>query len=461
MHFTIKVEWQREDGGREMTDLATVAVRPCQAAADVGLQLADGKQLLSRLQELVVGEQLRRHCEEKGSCPVCHRRRSLKEHRRRQFYTVFGKLNVPAPRFDACRGCGEQRTVSPVSDLLPERVSSELRDLQVKLAAAVPYRRASAILRQILPDTAGLNHATTRNRTLAVGKRIEQEICDEIDHPQAIAVPAQQMVVGIDGAFVKAGTREPGQRHQFEILTGRIETTQRSGGEAFAVVRDLDRAKQKVQAVLRRSGRDAKNTELTILSDGEDGLRGVVGWFGKNCNHRLDWFHVARRIERIRKDFLYLPSSALDDFGERLAGHCADLNSMKWMLWNDGIEMAEFGMTRVRIGLFQHALALPEGTNRKPFETIEAKLDELRSYLYANHEATAGYAESYRNGERVSTSHVESTVNQLINWRMCKKQQMAWSRTGAQYLLHVKTTDINGQLHRYTGHRETPSSIAA
>ena len=58
---------------------------------------------------------------------------------------------------------------------------------------------------------------------------------------------------------------EPGQRHQFEILTGRIETTNRSGGEAFAVERDLDRAKQKVQADLRRSGRDEQNTELTIL----------------------------------------------------------------------------------------------------------------------------------------------------------------------------------------------------
>jgi hypothetical protein len=28
---------------------------------------------------------------------------------------------------------------------------------------------------------------------------------------------------------------------------------------------------------------------------------------------------------------------------------------MKWMLWKDGVGMAEFGMTRVRIGLFQHA----------------------------------------------------------------------------------------------------------
>ena len=50
------------------------------------------------------------------------------------------------------------------------------------------------------------------------------------------------------------------------------------------------------------------------------------------------------------------------------------------MLWNDGVEMAEFGMTRVRIGLFQYALAHPEA-NSERFESIEAKLDELRSYL--------------------------------------------------------------------------------
>ena len=114
-------------------------------------------------------------------------------------------------------------------------------------------------------------------------------------------------------------------------------------------------SKRRVQAILRRCGR-GQDTDLRILSDGEDGLRGVVGtWFGKKCQHRLDWFHIARRIARIEKEFLYLPYG--DDFQERLAAHWANLNSMKWMLWNDGVEMAEFGMTRVRIGLFQHALA--------------------------------------------------------------------------------------------------------
>lgn len=78
-------------------------------------------------------------------------------------------------------------------------------------------------------------------------------------------------------------------------------------------MRDLGHAKQKVQAVLRRSGRDARRTELTILSDGEKGLHGVVGWFGKTCQHRLDWFHVARRLERIGKGSctLRLPGSTI------------------------------------------------------------------------------------------------------------------------------------------------------
>jgi hypothetical protein len=74
--------------------------------------------------------------------------------------------------------------------------------------------------------------------------------------------------------------------------------------------------------------------------------------------------------------------------------------------------------------------------NGERFESIEAKLDELRSYLYANRESVMGYAEAYRNGERISTAHVESTLNQLINWSMCKKHQMGWSRAKRAKLLN-------------------------
>jgi hypothetical protein len=72
-------------------------------------------------------------------------------------------------------------------------------------------------------------------------------------------------------------------------------------------------------------------------------------------------------------------------------------------------------------------MTCPEA-KRQRFRAMEAKLDELRSYLYANREATAGYADAYRPGERLSTAHVESTANRLRNWRTCKKKQMAWGR---------------------------------
>jgi uncharacterized membrane protein YhfC len=79
------------------------------------------------------------------------------------------------------------------------------------------------------------------------------------------------------------------------------------------------------------------------------------------------------------------------------------------------------------------------------------QLDEFRGYLYRNAESPVNYNIARIAGERVSTAHVESTVNQLVNWRMCKKQQMRWSAIGVQLLLHVRTADLNSRLRNYVG----------
>jgi len=254
-----------------------------------------------------------------------------------------------------------------------------------------------------------------------------------VKHPQTYPNEAEHLAVGIDGAFVRARREGNRGRQHFEILTGRIEG-ERSRGEAFAIVRDLDQqAKQKGQAVLRRAGRTAETT-ITVLSDGEDGLRGVVGWFGRKCEHRLDWFHVARRLDRIHKLLLYLPHSPV--YGYRLAFHSRNLNRIRYQLWNSGIETADWGMRIFRAGLAEDAWDSPQDVKR--FQYVEEQLDELRSYLFANATSVHDYAETFREGGRVSSAHVESTVNQLINWRCCKKQQMRWTRAGAQGLLHLR-----------------------
>ena len=65
--------------------------------------------------------------------------------------------------------------------------------MQAKFAAQLPYRQAADLLRELLPASGGLNHATTRNRTLAVGRSLDRELCREIEHPQVPAEPAPKV----------------------------------------------------------------------------------------------------------------------------------------------------------------------------------------------------------------------------------------------------------------------------
>jgi hypothetical protein len=73
----------------------------------------------------------------------------------------------------AGRHCGERLIASPVSELLPERVSPELRHLQAELAAQLPYRQAAALLDELLPETGGLMppHATERSMSVNALKK--------------------------------------------------------------------------------------------------------------------------------------------------------------------------------------------------------------------------------------------------------------------------------------------------
>jgi hypothetical protein len=41
---------------------------------------------------------------------------------------------------------------------------------------------------------------------------------------------------------------------------------------------------------------------------------------------------------------------------------------------------------------------------------------------------------------------VESTVNQVVSKRFCKKQQMQWSKRGAHLLLQTRVKTLNGEL---------------
>jgi hypothetical protein len=52
----------------------------------------------------------------------------------------------------------------------------------------------------------------------------------------------------------------------------------------------------------------------------------------------------------------------------------------------------------------------------------------------------------WHRGEVIPTAFTESTVNQVINKRFCKKQQMQWTPKGAHLLLQIRTAVLNEDL---------------
>ena len=71
-------------------------------------------------------------------------------------------------------------------------------------------------------------------------------------------------------------------------------------------------------------------------------------------------------------------------------------------------------------------------------------VQEFYTFIDRNRSFIPNYGERYRNGERISTGFVESTVNDAVSKRMVKKQQMRWSQRGAHLLLQIRTRVLNG-----------------
>src|SRR5882672_4454296 len=71
---------------------------------------------------------------------------------------------------------------------------------------------------------------------------------------------------------------------------------------------------------------------------------------------------------------------------------------------------------------------------------------EFFAYLESNKGTIIAYGKRYRAGKPISTAMAESAVNQVLNARMCKSQQMRWTPRGAHLLAQVRCAVINGDL---------------
>src|SRR5256712_926049 len=116
------------------------------------------------------------------------------------------------------------------------------------------------------------------------------------------------------------------------------------------------------------------------------------------------------------------------------------IERLKWSLWHGQVDKAlgKIGDLEISIEPFNETYAR--------FTPLVKALSELRTYIVHNRHLIPNYGERYHNGEAIATGFVESTVNEVVGKRFCKKQQMQWSKEGAHLLLQTRVRTLNGEL---------------
>ena len=100
MSVRVEVVCISADGG-EQRRVVTIE-RQELAMETLGMSLSEGKALLAGVQEFVIAQQVYDHLERHRACPHCRGRYTSKDFGSTPVSTVFGRVDVPNPRWNRC-----------------------------------------------------------------------------------------------------------------------------------------------------------------------------------------------------------------------------------------------------------------------------------------------------------------------------------------------------------------------
>jgi hypothetical protein len=285
-------------------DVATIE-RDGDLSGDLlGLQLAEAKDLLQRVQEVLIDEQVCRCLAERMACPQCGRARAHKDTKTIVMRTLFGTVRLASPRWRRC-ACQSQptRTFCPLAEALPERTTPELLYLESKFAGLVFYGQSARLLAETLPIGRPLHATAVRLHAQRTAKRLEGELGPEqsmfIEGCQRdwdeLPWPALPLTIGLDGGYVHASQQRSRRDGWFEVIAGKSMPAD-GPPKCFGFVQTYDaKPKRRLFELLKSQGM-AMNQQVTFLTDGGEDVRELPLYLNPQAEHWLDWFHITMRI---------------------------------------------------------------------------------------------------------------------------------------------------------------------
>ena len=397
---------------------------------------------------------------------------------------------------------------SPLAAALTERNAPELVYLEAKWASLISYGLTGRLLADLLPTCRTVSKAVLTRKVQSVGQRLESELSEELPSVEKtiprpwdkLAATPAPLIVGIDGGYIHAyKAREskqpvvqtetkpetatiieqkipvpaaveatPAQAisappppkakeetgNWFEVIVGKSLPEEKDAkNKCFGFVNNYDtKAKQKVYQVLKSQGMQP-NQPVIFMADGGDTVRQVQFSLNLQTEGILDWFHITMRLtvlKQLAKGLVVKPKASKpqseedEDEGSWPSSEEVEstLQQIKWKVWHGQVFAA---LERLEWLLMD--LEVWEDQNQVVKKLCKG-VREMSGYLKANRNYLVNYGERYRNGERISTGFVESTVNQLISRRFVKKQQMKWRPRGAHLLLQVRVKVVDDELHQ-------------
>jgi hypothetical protein len=432
------------------TEVAVARLERDQQAglAELGLRLAEAKQLTAAIQAEMVPAQVSIAGGCDRSCATCGHVLASKGHYEATFRSLFGDVPVRIRRLLACpcQGSGEAKSFAAL-DLEAATAAPELAYVTARYAALAPFGKVADLLSELLPISGAQNAGTVRNRTLRAGEAVVQPPSTQTAQ-QTTPQPTQPVVVGLDGGYVRSRHRQE-ERH-FEVVAGKVIDAHGTQSR-FAFARNSPTiASEAFQQALAVAGVQA-NTPATVLCDGDAGLWRLQHEALPGATVVLDWWHAAVRFEHALQAARGLGA---DTAHSPLADEAVrGLERAKWRLWHGRWP-----------GCRRKLAALCRWTQRKPVRDavgigrLHRHVSELLGYLERNEGTLVHYAARRRCGEPISTAFVESAVNEIVAKRMNKKQQMRWNRATVQPFLDVRAAVLNDTLEeafrrRYAGFR--------